>query len=154
MFGFFKKKIDLSDLSNLTMHDIEKLKKSKGGEYSEILTKAADQGSLDCQKVLSSFYLASMVGYYSRPPHTCPTDVEEKFLKYAEMAAYRGDITSQCNLGKYYYDKIDLSENILYDEDHEYVKKTEFWYKKAADQGCEDSINIIEKLDFLFRLVD
>lgn len=152
MFGFFKKKIDLKNLSQLTIRDIESLTKSMDAkEYWEIFRKAAHQGSLDCQLFLSTACLVSMQQY---PPHSCPPKIEGDFIKYTKMAAGQGDAYSQFNLGKHYIGKVDISDGYLRKEHHAYLKESEFWYKKAAAQGEKKSIAAIEELDSVFRLAD
>jgi TPR repeat protein len=152
MFNFFKKKVDLTDLSKLTTNDIKSLTKSMDAkELGEILRKAAHQGSLDCQLFLST---ASISFMHKSPSQSYPQKVEEDFIKYTKMAAGQGDIGSQFNLGKYYIGKVDLSDGYLHEEYHAYLKEAEFWYKKAAGQGDEDSIKAIEELDSLFRMAD
>lgn len=152
MFGFFKKKVDLSDLSKLTTHDIKSLIKSRNAtECREIFRKAAHQGSLDCQIFFSTLFISIM---QNNDPDSYPPHLEEDFVKYTKMAAGQGDSASQYNLGKHYIGKVDLSDGYLYEEHHAYLKEAKFWYKKAAAQGDEKSIEAIEKLDSLFRMAD
>ncbi|MCC4264891.1 hypothetical protein LL240_10560 [Oceanimonas baumannii] len=152
MFNFFKKKVDLRDLSKLTTNDIKILTKSMDAEeFREILIKAAHQGSLDSQIFLSTACISIM---QKNPPYSYPSKVEENFIKYTKMAAGQGDVGSQFNLGKHYIGKVDLSDGYLHEEYHSYLKEAEFWYKKAAAQGDKNSIEAIEDLDSLFRMAD
>ncbi|HCG7282244.1 TPA: sel1 repeat family protein [Vibrio parahaemolyticus] len=152
MFGFFKKKVNLSNLSKLTTKDIKILTKSMDAkECGEILRKAAHQGSLDCQIFFSTACIVTMQNYEA---HSYPPKLEQDFIKYTKMAAEQGDVGSQFNLGKHYVGKVDLSDGYLHEEHHAYLKEAEHWYKEAANQGDKNSIEAIEELDSLFRMVD
>ncbi|HCG6790974.1 TPA: sel1 repeat family protein [Vibrio parahaemolyticus] len=152
MFGIFKRKVDLSDLSKLTITDIKKLTKSmEPEECGKLLRKAAQEGSLDCQIFFSTACIAMMQDYDAA---NYPPNLEQDFITYTLMAAEQGDVGSQYNLGKHYIGKVDLSDGYLYEKDHENLKKSEFWYKKAAKQGDENSVEAIKDLDSLFRMID
>lgn len=152
MFNFFKKKVDLRNLSKLTIGDIKSLTKSMDAkECGEVFRKAAHQGSLDCQIFLSTACISIM---QKNPLHSIPAKVEEDFIKYTKMAAEQGDIGSQFNLAKHYIGKVDVSNGYLHEEHHVYLKEAEFWYKKAAHQGDKNSIEAVEELESLFRMAD
>ena len=150
MFGMFKKKVDLSELSKLNDEDLKELAKTKKDEeFGIILRQAAEQGSVDSQILLAGL-LAKLMGdkklINSRP------EVEEEFFKYSKLAAVSGDANSQFNLGKIYFSKVDMSDGKLYSDDHECVRQAEYWLKKAQKQGHKDAVSLLPGLEDIFSM--
>ncbi|HDY93532.1 MAG TPA: hypothetical protein ENH67_07155 [Pseudoalteromonas sp.] len=150
MFGIFKKKVDLTDLSKITDKDLKILQKTKSGnEFGRIIREAAFAGSVDCQTFIS---MASLLHLDSYENKDYPQEVEETFTTFTTMAAENNDIGSQFNLAKFYLNKVDLSDGKLHQSDHKYLKQAEFWYEKAAQNGDLNSQKALEDCEELFRM--
>jgi hypothetical protein len=150
MFGMFRKKVDLSDLSKITRYDLKELKqKMNEREFDDVLKRAAVQGSFDCQLALVAMSGLLMQSYGS---NSCPSEVLKDFEKYSKLAAGNGDAESQFNLGKLYMSKVDMSDGKLYSDDHEYVRQAEYWLKKAQKQGHPDAVSFVPDFEDIFHM--
>lgn len=150
MFGIFKKKVDLSDLSKLKTEDLKELGKTMNDErFGVILRQAAEQGSVDAQVLLSS-----MLAVLMRDKNNLSNlhGLEDEFFKYSMLAAESGDANSQFNLGKLYMSKVDMSDGRLYSDDHDYVREAEYWLKKAQRQGHPNAASLVPGLEEIFRM--
>lgn len=150
MFGMFKKKVDLSDLSKLDKNDFKELSKTLADErFGVILRQSAEQGN-----VVGQILLASMLAVLMRDKNLASSRprVEDEFFKYSKLAAGSGDADSQFNLGKIYMSKVDMSDGKLYSEDHEYVRQAEYWLKKAQKQGHQNAVDIVPGLEDIFNM--
>ena len=150
MFGIFKKKVDLSDLSKISRSDLKELRQQMNErEFGDILKRAAEQGNVDCQLAVVAMFGMLMQSYGSNP---CPPEVLKDFEKYSKLAAANGDADSQFNLGKLYMSKVDMSDGRLYSDDHDYVRQAEYWLKKAQAQGHANAVSLVPGLEDIFRM--
>lgn len=150
MFGMFRKKVDLSDLSKITRSDLKELRhKMNEREFGDFLKRAAVKGNFDCQLAVVAMYVMFMQSYESS---SSPSEVLKGFEKYSKLAAENGDADSQFNLGKLYMSKVDMSDGKLYSDDHKYVRQAEYWLKKAQKQGHADAVSLVPGLEDIFRI--
>lgn len=145
MFYFFKRTIESTD-------DIEKLLNSddpsKGGE---ILRNEADNESLTCQIFLAGMYL-HMMNTEERP--AIFQNISTQLIKCAVLASERGDVFSQCNLGKYYLTLVskDIKEGAGKLSEHgcDNLRDAKKYLSMAASQKMPEAIESLSNLNELF----
>ena len=148
MFGFFKKSRIPSDLSKLTMKDIESLLKSNDSkEANLIIRRAADLGSVDSAVFISS---VMMLEIDKKGASNTPKNIIDDFVLFSEIAAKKGDETTQFNLAKYYVSQSMKPDGGMDLEGYKFLKRAEHWYKKSCEKGFEPSAEALKRLQELF----
>jgi len=154
MFNIFKKNSieQEPDLLKITFNDIKEISAKYG---PQIIIKAAKQGNLDCQITMSQlnlgiYFSASQNGTADNTPHL--DSVISNIEIFTELAANQGDVGSQFNLAKYYLNR-GMSDTVN-ETNKPYIKKCEYWYKRAADNNYANAIKALNDLDGWFRMAD
>lgn len=148
MFEFLRRKNIPSDLSQIKTEHIPLLVKRDGAQNTgAILRRAAEAGSVDAAVALSTFINQ---GIEKGGELATPAFVEE-FVRFTEMAARAGDNGSRFNLARYYNKLSRMDEGNLSPEGYEYLKKAEFWHKKAAAEGFAPSMEALQRLAPVYK---
>ncbi|WP_157269884.1 tetratricopeptide repeat protein [Azohydromonas aeria] len=136
------------DLSLITTRHIEEIaKKELSAKVGEILRRAANAGSTD-----AAVFMALMLhkAIEVRGLDNVPQKMLEEFEHFMRLAAEQGEVTSQANLAKHYLNMSKIGEGSINAEGYEFLKKAEFWYKKAAAQGFESAIESLKNMNEVF----
>ena len=145
---FFGSK-DVKEINKDTKLSMEKIAiYSKKNGISKVYS-AAKLGNLDCQVFLSQTLLFQINKFENDRSfdHSLLENMKTNFEKYTEMAAEQGDSTSQFNLGKYYFSKVDILKKTLNEEDILNFMKTKYWYEKAQSNGWKDLEEILSTIN-------
>lgn len=148
MFGFFRTKAIPSDLSQLRTEHIALVIERDGPQKAgQVLRSAAEAGSVDAAVALSTLINQ---GVEKGGEMATPAMVEE-FVYYTEMAAKAGDNGSQFNLARYYVKASRMDEGSVSPEGYECLKKSEYWHRKAADDGFSPSVEALKRLAPVYK---
>lgn len=135
-----------SDLSQITTEHIGLLVKRDGdAKAGDIVRRAAAAGSIDSAVFLSALYGKAM----DKEGSATSAGVATQYVHYTEMAAARGDETSQYNLGLHHMRQCDVDNGQMSPEGYESLRRAEFWYKKAAAAGYAPAAASLKEIDGL-----
>lgn len=148
MFGLFKKAPYPPNLADIKKEHILKIVEIEGSQKAgEIVRKGAQQGSLDC-----ALFMSTLLSQHITPTNgkAVSPNILEEYRYYTELAAEKGDVLSQANMGLY-YSRLSMDENKHMNEDgYRNLLKSKYWHERAAQQGLESSVKTLNNMESVY----
>ncbi len=126
------------------LDDLKKLQAQGGDEFMRIVPQYAEEGNTVCQTFLAqaSMHMMSLTDDPKLAAH-----LEERYVKYATMAAESGDAGEQFNLGLFYFKKFDADKDYVDDEDLENFRAAAYWMRQAADADFGPALECVDTFE-------
>ena len=144
MFGFGKRNEANRKPVIETLEDLKRLQARDEKAFMEVVPAYAEEGNVICQAFLAQ---ASMHMMTSTNDPRLAAHMEERYVKYATMAAESGDAGEQFNLGLFYFRKFDSDKDYIHDKDADNFRSAAYWMRKSANAGFRQALECVDDVE-------